>query len=57
MGIFDFNKDGKTSFGEELFGFGVVGMIIDDIEREEREQLEMLDDLDEDIDDDADYDD
>ena len=53
MDIFDFNRDGKTSFGEELFGLGIVGMIINDIEREEREQAALLD---EDFDDDEDDD-
>ena len=57
MGIFDFNGDGKTSFGEELFGLGIAGMIIDDMEREEREQQDLLDEGDEDADDDPDVDD
>lgn len=50
-GIFDFNRDGKTGFGEELFGFGLLGAIIEEAEREEQEaSLLWEDDLDEDDD-------
>lgn len=36
MGLFDFNRDGHTSFGEELFGFGLIGAVLaatEDVER------------------------
>lgn len=47
---FDFDRDGKTSFGEEAFGLGLIGMIMEEAGREEREADAMFDESKEDDD-------
>lgn len=39
MGLFDFNRDGKTDFGENLFGFGMLGLILGAAEEERQQKL------------------
>lgn len=39
MGLFDFNRDGKTDFGEDLFGFGMLGLILGAAEEERQQKL------------------
>ena len=36
MGLFDFNRDSHTSFGEELFGLGMIGAVLAAVEEEKR---------------------
>ena len=33
-GIFDFNRDGETTFGEKMIGFGMMQQFFDDEEED-----------------------
>jgi chromosome segregation ATPase len=56
MGLFDFNRDGHTSFGEELFGLGMIGAVLaaaqeeDELSRVSAEQDALNTDIEEQID-------
>lgn len=43
--LFDFNRDGKTSFAEQMVGFGLAAGLLGLMEEEDRRQRELAIDI------------
>lgn len=41
--LFDFNRDGKTSFAEQMVGLGLAAGLLGLLEEEDRRQRELVD--------------
>lgn len=39
--FFDFNGDGTVDFDEKVIGFGMIGAVLDEVDREESQRLEQ----------------
>ena len=39
--FFDFNRDGTVDFSEKVIGFGMIGAILDEADREESQRFEQ----------------